>query len=156
MSRQALSVFDRFESAAGLTEADRGLYMRLLLTELMIFLSVASGQKIIHDEIELGARVIKYINEYIDKKLSLDVLAKKFFVSKYYLCRAFKRYSGVSIHSYINHKRVVFAKQLIDGGETASGAAYKVGFCDYSAFYRAYVKILGVSPTSKKSERSEI
>ena len=70
-------------------------------------------------------------------------------MSKYYLCRAFKKYSGVSIHSYITHKRVVYAKQLIDSGETASGAAYKVGFGDYSAFYRAYVKVFGKSPASK-------
>ena len=40
------------------------------------------------------------------------------------------------------------AKQLIEQGETASGAAYKVGFGDYSAFYRAYVKVVGKAPTA--------
>ena len=151
---QAFSIFDRFEYSASLDENDKNLYLRLLLSELLLFLSISSGQNIVRDEDELGARVIKYINEYIDKKLSLDILAKKFFISKYYLCRAFKEYSGVSIHSYINHKRVVYAKQLIEGGETASGAAYKVGFCDYSAFYRAYVKIISLPPTmeSRKKE----
>lgn len=153
LSIQAFSVFDRFEYASLLPENEKGLYMRLLLSELLLFLSVSAGQNIIHGDDELGARVIKYINEYIDKKLSLDILAKKFFVSKYYLCRAFKEYSGVSIHSYINHKRVVYAKQLIDEGETASGAAFKVGFYDYSAFYRAYVKIMGVPPTMETRKK---
>ena len=144
---QAFSVFDRFEYAPSLAENEKNLYLRILLSELLLLLSVSSGQNIVRHEDELSARVIKYINEYIDKKLSLDILAKKFFISKYYLCRAFKEYSGVSIHSYINHKRVIYAKQLIEEGETASGAAYKVGFCDYSAFYRAYVKIIGAPPT---------
>lgn len=153
ISTSTVSIFDRFEYANSLPENERNLYVRLLLSEIILFLSVSAGQHIIHDEAELGAKVIKYINEYLDKKLTLDILARKFFISKYYLCRAFKEYSGVSIHSYINHKRVIYAKQLMDEGETASGAAYKVGFGDYSAFYRAYVKIIGTPPTTESRKK---
>jgi AraC-like DNA-binding protein len=42
----------------------------------------------------------------------------------------------------------MYARQLIESGTTAAGAAEKVGFGDYSAFYRAYVKIVGKSPTA--------
>ena len=149
ISQTVVSIFDRFEEAEHIDESDRETFFKLLLSELIVLLSLAGNQKIAHDECELGARLTKYINEYLERDISLDILAKRFFVSKYYLCRAFKKYSGVSIHSYITHKRVVYAKQLIDSGETASGAAYKVGFGDYSAFYRAYVKIFGKSPASK-------
>ena len=106
-------------------------------------------EKILRYGDEIGAKVARYINTYLDKNITLDEIASKFFLSKYYLCRMFKKYSGVSIHAYINHKRVMYAKQLIDSGENASAAAYKVGFGDYSAFYRAYVKALGKPPTSK-------
>ncbi|MBE6537537.1 MAG: AraC family transcriptional regulator [Ruminococcaceae bacterium] len=147
--QNVVSVFDRFEEGIHLPDTEKELYYKLILSEMLILLSSLGNQKIAHDECELGARVARYINEYLEKNVSLDVIAKKFFVSKYYLCRAFKKYSGVSIHSYITHKRVVYAKQLIESGETASGAAYKVGFGDYSAFYRAYIKVLGKSPTSK-------
>jgi AraC-like DNA-binding protein len=83
------------------------------------------------------------------------MLAKRFFVSKYYLCRAFKRHNGISVHGYVNQKRVMYAKQLIEAGETASGAAYRVGFGDYSAFYRAYVKQLGVAPTMAAERKDD-
>lgn len=149
VSQTVVSMFDRFAEAEYLEGEDREKFLKLLLSELIILLSVAGNQKIAHDECDLGARLAKYINEYLERDISLDILAKRFFVSKYYLCRAFKKYSGVSIHSYITHKRVVYAKQLIDSGDTASGAAYKVGFGDYSAFYRAYVKVFGKSPASK-------
>lgn len=149
ISQTVVSIFDRFSEAEQLGEEGREMFFKLLLSELIVLLSFAGNQKIAHDECELGARLTKYINEYLERDISLDLLAKRFFVSKYYLCRAFKKYSGVSIHSYITHKRVVYAKQLIDSGETASGAAYKVGFGDYSAFYRAYVKIFGKSPASR-------
>ncbi len=143
-----MSVFERFEIGSSLSSAERGVYMRMLLSEILLLLSVVKGEQMSGDEEELGARVIRYLNENIEKNVSLDKLARRFFVSKYYLCRAFKKHNGISVHGYINQKRVMYAKQLIESGETASGAAYRVGFGDYSAFYRAYVKILGKSPSS--------
>ena len=148
LSKNVLSVFERFDTAESLPEDEKAIYVKTLLSELMVFLSVSGGENININEGELGARVIRYLNENIYRNLSLDTLARRFFVSKYYLCRAFKKHNGVSVHGYINHKRVMYAKQLIEQGETASAAAYKVGFGDYSAFYRAYVKIVGKAPTA--------
>ncbi len=148
LSPKIRSVFERFDTAEELPESGKSIYVKTLLSELMVFLSVSGGEQIAVNEAELGARVIHYLNENISRDVSLDTLARRFFVSKYYLCRAFKKHNGVSVHGYINHKRVMYAKQLIEQGETASGAAYKVGFGDYSAFYRAYVKIIGKAPTA--------
>ena len=147
------TVFDRFENAISLPDFERTTMVKLLFCELLLVLSVAKKEHISFDEGALGARVIKYLNDHVDKDISLDTLAKRFFVSKYYLCRAFKKHNGISVHGYINQKRVMYAKQLIESGETASGAAYRVGFGDYSAFYRAYVKVVGKSPTSVDSEK---
>ncbi len=142
-------VFRRYDDAALLPEAERRVFIETLTCEAVIFLSAAGGKVISHSENELGARVAKYLNSNIEKNISLDKLASRFFVSKYHLCRAFKKYSGTSVHSYINQKRIMYAKQLIESGETASGAAERVGFGDYSAFYRAYVGIVGKSPTKE-------
>lgn len=150
LSPSIISLFERLEFAETLPERERAEFMKLLVSEIIILLSVAKRESVPKDEDEFGARVIKYLNENIDKDVSLDKLAKRFFVSKYYLCRAFKKHNGISVHGYINQKRVLYAKQLIESGETASGAAYRVGFGDYSAFYRAYVKIIGHSPTSQE------
>ena len=142
------SAFDRFEIAAGLPEEEKQAYIKVLLAEIIILLSASGGERMLNTEEELGARVIRYLNAHIEHNINLDKLAKHFFVSKYYLCRAFKKHNGISVHGYLVQKRIAYAKQLIESGETASGAAYKVGFGDYSAFYRAYVKIVGKSPTS--------
>ena len=143
-----ISAFDRLEHARSLPADSAVEFLKAIATEIILFLSVQSNESLENSNQELGARVLRHINANIDKNLSLDKLSKRFFVSKYYLCRAFKKYSGTSVHSYINHKRIMYAKQLIESGLTASKAAYEVGFGDYSAFYRAYVKILGRSPTA--------
>ncbi len=147
-STPIISIFEQLEYSENIPETQRVFFIKMLLSELIVLLSAAHCDKVAMEDAELGARVIRYLNEHIEKDISLDKLAKRFFVSKYYLCRAFKRHNGISVHGYVNQKRVMYAKQLIEAGETASRAAYRVGFGDYSAFYRAYVKIIGKSPTA--------
>ncbi len=142
------ALIEQFEYSDTIPAEKKKTYLSILLSELLLLLSSVESESPEQESIELGARVIRYLNENIMNDVSLDRLAKRFFVSKYYLCRAFKKHNGISIHGYINQKRVMYAKQLIEDGESASGAAYKVGFGDYSAFYRAYVKIVGRSPTA--------
>lgn len=142
-----LAAFERFSLAATLSEEKRTAYMQMLLSEIVVLLSSVDPDEAA-DNTELGARVIRYLNEHIEGGMSLDRIVRHFFVSKYYLCRAFKKHNGISIHGYLTQKRVLLAKQLIEGGETAAGAAYRVGFGDYSAFYRAYVKLTGESPAA--------
>jgi len=149
ISDALISAIDRFESAGKLPNLERDAYCRTLLSEIIILLSASSGEKMTFSDDELGARAMRYLNSNIEKNVSLDKLAGRFFVSKFHLCRAFKKYSGTSVHSYINHKRITYAKQLIESGETAQSAAFRVGFGDYSAFYRAYVKIIGHSPRAE-------
>ena len=147
-STPIVSIFEQIEYSENIPESQKPFYLKMLLSELIVLLSATNCDKVALEDADLGARVIRYLNEHIENDISLDKLAKRFFVSKYYLCRAFKRHNGISVHGYVNQKRVMYAKQLIEAGETASRAAYRVGFGDYSAFYRAYVKIVGKSPTA--------
>lgn len=148
LSDSIINAFDRFEIAYTMENAERIAYAQALLSEIVILLSCANGENMNRRENELGARVASYLNGNIKRNISLDRLARRFFVSKYHLCRAFKSYSGTTVHAYVNHKRILYAKKLIESGVTASAAAEQVGFGDYSSFYRAYVKFIGRSPTA--------
>ena len=152
-SDAVIDLFTRFELVNSLPALQGYVYMRMLISQLVIMLSLTDGEELAEETGELGARVIRYLNMNIDRDINLDYLAKYFFVSKYYLCRAFKKYNGISVHGYITNKRIMRAKQLIESGVSASDAAYRIGFGDYSAFYRAYVKTVGHSP-SVDAERS--
>ncbi len=158
MSPMLLSVFDRLSTVERLPEPMRAPYTRLLLSEIVLLLAPSTASHPPMNCDELGARVLQYLNEHVESELRLDDIARHFFVSKYYLCRAFKKHNGTSIHTYITQKRVLYAKRLMEAGESASAAAYRVGFGDYSAFYRAYVKVTGNSPVisiRKKEKRTE-
>lgn len=93
--------------------------------------------------------IISYINDHYTENISLDDLAARFFISKYHLCRLFKKSTGHTVHNYINHKRLTAARDLCKTGVSIGDACTLCGFADYSSFYRFYIKEVGESP--KKS-----
>lgn len=96
------------------------------------------------------SEVIKYLNENISSPISLDMLAKKFYISKHHMNKVFKKATGTTVGKYVNYKRITQAQQLIMQGYSASRAATEAGFGDYSSFYRAYTRLLGHVPSTDK------
>ena len=90
--------------------------------------------------------VVAYINEHYNEPLTLDLLAEKFFISKYHLLRKFDSQVGTTVHRYILQKRLLIAKQLLAGGVAPSEACGYCGFGDYANFYRAFRSEYGATP----------
>lgn len=149
------AIFTRLDEVARLDPGNDELLTRLCLSELLLILTAASPEAHTADGEPLGRAAVRYLNSHLTEPLSLDTLAHKFYVSKFYLCRAFREHNGVSVLQYITEKRVFLAKQFLEDGETAVVAAAKAGFGDYSSFYRAYRKILGISPKKNKSRKPD-
>ncbi len=97
-------------------------------------------------------KIIEYINNNLTERLSLDDLAAKFFLTKQYLCKVFKKSTGITINKYIAYKRVVLVRELYSKGASLSEACERAGFNDYSAFYRAYSKIMNEPPRKSLSK----
>ncbi len=95
---------------------------------------------------DLCENLILYIEEHIDEELSLERLAKAFYMSKYHIAHIFKEEIGISIHTYITKKRLKACSEAILNNMEISKAFLLYGFKDYSCFYRAFRKEYGVSP----------
>lgn len=118
-----------------------------LIGKISTFETPARGSRLIKN-------IIAYINTNIDKDLSLEKLSNDFFVSKYHLCRSFKKTTGQTIKEYINQKRLTLAEEYTNDGKTLSESAALAGFRDYSSFYRAFVKANDKKPKSIKTEKN--
>lgn len=127
-------------------EKEGSVLLRSVLTQILLLLGVAHPEQAPAAGENLLTEVIGYINENLQEPLTLDGLSRRFFVSKYALCRAFREYTGTTFLSYVTTKRIVAARQMIEQGEAATDVAYRVGFRDYSSFYRAYRKQTGHAP----------
>lgn len=95
---------------------------------------------------ELSEQIVAYVNAHLFDKLSISLLAERFFLSTSQLGRIFRRATGTSPWEYITIKRLTAAREKMRCGESASSAAESTGFDDYSSFYRAYVKRFGCPP----------
>ena len=94
--------------------------------------------------------ILAYINEHLTEELSVDFLAGKFFLSKYYLMHSFKKETGYTIGRYLTMKRLRYARDLIQNGMPVTQACFECGFRNYSTFSRAYKKSFGDAPRANK------
>lgn len=97
-------------------------------------------------------KVIKYINENITNKVSLDDLSKEFGYSKWHLCRKFKQFTGTSFVSYVNDKKISLAALEILNGEKIIDVAMKYGYESVGGFNKAFLTKYGLSPKTLKKE----
>lgn len=129
------------------------LLAQSLFSQFMIYLNrIFLNRKYITDQKSYSCDsqvedLVRYINRHLDEDLSIDRLAGKYFLSKYYLMRKFKEETGYTIHNYIVSKRLLLARSLIIQGTPVMKAAQQSGFRDYTTFVRAYKKQFGTAPT---------
>ena len=94
--------------------------------------------------------MIEYINANLFEDLTLEKLSNYMFLSQIHLERVFQKATGSSISKYISIKRLMAARHRIRTSGQATKIYIECGFKDYSAFYRAYKKHFGVSPSEDK------
>lgn len=90
--------------------------------------------------------ILNYINANISTQISIEQLADHFFLSESYICRIFKSVTGTTINKYITARRITIAKALLSDGASVQAACDQSGFTDYSNFFKAFTKAVGVSP----------
>ncbi len=127
------------------------LLKKSYITTLLVYLNRISLENLYEVEywVDYDPRVneiIKYINNNLDEAISLDNIADRFYLSKYHLCRLFKKNVGLTIYQYIIKKRLIVAKSLLISGSSVRSAFISSGFSDYSNFLKSFKSEFGVSP----------
>ena len=148
--RMIPAMFEAMLESQGNSAYGADLLQRNLLTEMMIHVNkladLPSDNTADSKNNTMVARVIDYINQHYREPLSLDLLAERFFVSKYHLSHEFNRQMGTGIYQYIQKKRLLIARQLMLEGLKPTEVYAPCGLGDYAAFFRAFKKIYGMSP----------
>lgn len=96
-----------------------------------------------------------FIDWHHTEDINAASVAEAMFMSHSYASRLFKEKTGMTIKAYLNLRRVTTAKNLIMEGHKATNVFARCGFSDYSTFYRAFVKYVGMTPEEFKNSHNK-
>ncbi len=97
-------------------------------------------------------RIINYMSENFEKKISLDQIAHNMYLSPVYVSKIFKEETGESPINYLIKIRLEKAKSILERGDGGSikSIANEVGYDDVYHFSKLFKKYYGVSPLNYK------
>ncbi len=107
--------------------------------------SIFHGQKDHEDEEVKKAQT--FIEEHYTDKLTVDELAKMFYIGRRTFERRFKKATTNTIIEYIQRVKIEAAKKMLETSrENVNEVMYSVGYSDSKAFRTTFKKVVGFSP----------
>ena len=148
------------EEFAQLTERVRAIYtdksrkgrklqlLSCILEQLAILCRAASAmtERAAPSENDLIRRIISYVNENFAAITSIADVAEVFNYSKNHLSALFRREMNISLHDFIQQKRLAVAAARLATGESVTDCAMECGFSSPSHFISVFKKAYGMTP----------
>lgn len=135
---------------------DSELLASHLLNSLVTSILIDSADQIKNDTNTNGDKIqqIKnFLDENFQKKISLDMIADEFFISKYHMSREFKKAYGITIANYIIAKRITYAKELVRFTDMQiENIGRQCGIEDNSYFNKVFRKFEGMTASDYRKK----
>jgi len=97
------------------------------------------------------SEIVKYINNNYASPITLEILAKKFFINKFYLSHVFKDITGLGITEFVNRKRLSEAEILLKySSNSITEICTKTGFNNMSHFINLFKRTFNCTPKEMK------
>ena len=140
-------IYDAMKSPGALTE----LGCNRLLTDLITMICEETAS--VHPAGDAISEKLLCVREYLDEHYSenirLEDLEQKFFVTRFYLSREYKKQFGSTIGSDLTKKRITGAKfRLRYSSESIESIALSCGFKDAGYFIKVFKASEGMTPSA--------
>lgn len=126
---------------------------QILACLVPLFLEIFEGHPYIpvnqepNKDIVLVKKIMIYLEEHFQDKITLSKVSKEVGVCKTEICRIFKEQTTFTIMDFLNEVRIEKSLYLLKQGEmTITEIAQSVGFNASSYYAQVFKKMIGVSP----------
>ncbi|WP_315069573.1 helix-turn-helix transcriptional regulator [uncultured Clostridium sp.] len=100
---------------------------------------------------------IEYIENNLNKKIELQEIANKAFLSKYHFHRVFHATIGESVAEYIRRRRLIeAANELLNTEQKIIDIALNYQFSTQESFTKAFKKFYGIPPKEFRKNKANI
>ena len=123
----------------------------MLLSQILRATNTRAIRTMHAEEPELLDKLAAHLEQNYASRISIQDLAKQFYVSSSTVSHLFKQKMGISFYRYVTQRRLIAAKSLIEKGLLLEDVGSQAGFSDYSSFYRAFKQEYGISPRQYRS-----
>ena len=89
---------------------------------------------------------IKYINDNIKRKLTIEELCENVHLSKFYFLRIFKKETGITPYRYILDCKIENIRNDLYNGLDINTLVSKYEFYDLRHLNKSFIKIYGITP----------
>lgn len=148
-------VFDPEAMQPLMEKADRYAHEGYTQTEqTAVFLEILSALYRSQHAHEEKDPMLAFIQQNLDKPLSLDEIAGRFDYSKNQIINIFKKNHRLTPVAYINKLRIQKAMRCLEAtSDSAQTIARNCGFQNYEHFYRLFLRQTGQSPSEWRHKR---
>lgn len=99
--------------------------------------------------------ITHYIAANYHQEISLKYLSKLYFIDEQYLCKLFKKETGIGFIDFVNKTRIDHAKRLLtNSNNSISSIALDVGYSNVSHFNRIFKRLTGCTPKEFRTQKS--
>ena len=96
-------------------------------------------------------KIEKFIEAHITQRITLGMISDHMHLSREYVAHIFKKHVGKTVIEYVNERKMMLAKAMIQSGELSlQDVAQSLGFENYGYFSRAFKKHFNTSPIEFK------
>lgn len=102
--------------------------------------------------LEIICNVKNYIDDHFIEDPNVNELCRLFFINKNILQKGFKKITGLSVRDYVIYQKVNKSIELLTTTNLRiDEIAKEVGYQSKPSFYKAFKKVLGVTPANYRS-----
>lgn len=144
-------LMDELYAIAGSASYLRDMQIYGRLTDLLLLLMGESWnpERAVHRSPKQQnlQEVKEYLDHHYAERITLDALAERFYINKYYLTRIFKEQFGMTLNSYLLQVRITNAKKLLRfTDQSIEKISSQCGMADANYFARMFKRVEGLTP----------
>ncbi|QHQ63134.1 helix-turn-helix domain-containing protein [Anaerocolumna sedimenticola] len=117
------------------------------------------GEKLIEDinkikkTKDLSTEICIYLQNHFNENISLNDLAKQFYISPSYLSHYFKKKENMTVVKYLEYIRLIKAKEYLEKTQMPiTDVAEQVGYYDNNYFAKVFRKEFKISPSDYRKQ----
>ena len=96
-------------------------------------------------------RILRYIEAHLTQNLTLEQISNHVHLTREYTANLFKKETGKTIIDYINKRKMLIAKNMIDSAQVSlKDVALSLGFENYCYFSKLFKKYYDTTPVKRR------